>query len=85
MKARRLNTDLYVLFVADGNPIHFGSNRSAIRNPVPGKPWIGEKIVFPLTREEFLKIAAAETLAIKMGGVTVEFSEELRGKLRAVA
>lgn len=85
VKARRLNTDLYVLFLVDGKPIHFGSNRSAIRNPVPGRPWIGEKMVFPLTREEFLKVAAAKTLAIKMGGVTFEFSDELLGKVRAVA
>ena len=85
VKARRLNTDLYVVFVVDGTPIHFGSNRSAIRNPVPGKPWIGEKMVFPMTREEFLKLAAAETLAIRMGGVTFEFSDELRQALRTVA
>jgi hypothetical protein len=85
VKARRLNTDLYVLFLVDGKPIHFGSNRSAIRNPVPGKPWIGEKMVFPLPREEFLRVAAAQTLAIKMAGVTFEFSDELLDKVRAVA
>jgi hypothetical protein len=85
VKARRLNTDLYVLFLADGKPIHFGSNRSAIRNPVPGRLWIGEKMVFPMTREDFLKIAAAKTLAIKMDGVTFEFSDEMLVKVRAVA
>src|SRR5688572_4228662 len=81
VKARRLNTDLYVLFLTDGKPIHFGSNRSAIRNPVPGRSWIGEKMVFPMTREEFLKIAAAKTLAIKLGGVTFEFSNEMLAKV----
>src|SRR5687767_14751288 len=85
VKARRLNTDLYVQFLADGKPSHFGSNRSAIRNPVPGRSWIGEKMVFPMTREEFLKIAAAKTLAIKLGGVTFEFSNEMLAKVRAVA
>ena len=85
VKAPRLNTDLYVVFVIDGTPVHFGSNRSAIRHPVPGQPWVGEKMVFPLTREEFLKIAAAKTLAIKMDGVTFEFSDELRGKVREIA
>lgn len=84
VKARRLNTDLYVVFVVDRKPIHFGSNRSAIRNPAPGKPWIGEKMVFPMTREEFLKLAAAETLAVKLGGVTFEFSEEAREAIRQV-
>jgi hypothetical protein len=85
VKARRLNTDLYVLFLADGKPIHFGSNRSAIRNPVPGRIWVGEKMVFPMTREEFLKIAAAKMLAIKLDGVTFEFSDEMLAKVRAVA
>ena len=85
VKARRLNTDLYVVFVADGKPIHFSSNRSAIRNPVRGRPWIGEKMVFLIPREDFLKLAAAETLAIKMGDVTFEFSEELRNSVRSFA
>src|ERR1700755_646738 len=31
VKPRRLNPDLYVVFVVNGEPIHFSSNRSAIR------------------------------------------------------
>ena len=85
VKARSLNSDLYVVFVIDGKPIHFSSNRSAIRNPVRGRPWIGEKMVFLIPREDFLKLAAAQTLAIKMNDVTFEFSEELRGNVRAFA
>jgi hypothetical protein len=83
VKARRLNPDLYAVFVVDGKPIHFSSNRSAIRNPVPGRSWIGERMVFLIPREEFLKLAAAEKLAIKMGGVTFEFSDELRDSVRS--
>lgn len=85
VKARRLNPDLYVEFLVDGNPVHFSSNRSAIRNPVRGKPWIGEKMVFLIPREDFLKLAAAETLAIKLGDVTFESNEELRASLRLLA
>ena len=85
VKTRRLNTDLYVVFVVDGKPIHFSSNRSAIRNPVRGKPWIGEKMVFLIPREDFLKLASAEKLAIKLGGVTFEFSGELRDGVRSFA
>ena len=85
VKARRLNTDLYVVFVVDGKPIHFSSNRSAIRKPVPGRPWVGEKMVFLIPREDFLKLATAETLAIKMDGVTFEFSDELRAQMRQFA
>jgi hypothetical protein len=82
VKARRLNSDLYVVFVVDGKEIHFSSNRSAIRKPVPGRPWIGEKMVFLIPRVDFLKLAAAEKLAIKMGGVTFDFSDELRERVR---
>ncbi len=85
VKARRLNPDLYVVFIVDGKPGHFSSNRSAIRNPAPGRPWIGEQMVFLIPREEFVKLAAAEKLAIKMGGVTFEFSEELRDSVRSFA
>ena len=85
VKARRLNHDLYVVFVVNGEPIHFSSNRSAIRNPVRGQPWIGEKMVFLIPREDFLKLAAAEKLAIKMGDVTFEANEELRVSLRVLA
>ena len=85
MKARRLNSDLYVELVVDGKPIHFSSNRSAIRNPVRGRPWVGEKMVFLIPREDFLKLAAAEKLAIKLGGVTFEFRGELRDSVRSFA
>ena len=85
VKARRLNSDLYAVFVVDGKPVHFSSNRSAIRKPVPGRPWVGEKMVFLIPREEFRKLAAAEKLAIKLGGVTFEFSKELRGHVRSFA
>jgi hypothetical protein len=85
VKARTLNTDLYVEFVVDGKPIHFSSNRSAIRRPVRGRPWIGEKMVFLIPREDFLKLAAAETLAIKMDEVTFEFSNDLRARVKQFA
>jgi hypothetical protein len=85
VKARSLNPDLYVVFLADGKPIHFGSNRSAIKNPVRGRPWIGEKMVFVIPREEFLKLAAAEKLAIKMGDVTFDFDEDAHAGVRVLA
>jgi hypothetical protein len=85
VKARRLNTDLYVVFVVDGKEIHFGSSRAAIRNPVPGKPWIGEKMVFHVPREDFLKMAAAKTLGVKLGGVSFEFNDAARNSIRGVA
>jgi hypothetical protein len=85
VKARKLNTDLYVVFLADGQEHHFGSSRSAIRGPVPGKPWIGERMVFHVPREDFLKWTEAEKLGVKLGGVVFDFSEQHRSAVRAAA
>src|SRR5215204_3253287 len=86
VKARRLNSDLYVVFVVDEKPIHFpSSNRSAIWNPVPGRSWIGERMVFVIPTGEFLKMAAAKKLAVKMGGIVFELSDEALDSLRVFA
>lgn len=85
VKTRKLNTDLYVVFLVDGKEIHFGSSRSAIRNPVRGKPWIGERMVFHIPREDFLKFAEGEKLGVKLGGVTFEFGDQQRNAMRMVA
>ena len=85
VKARKLNTDLYVLFIVDGKEIHFSSNRNAISKPVPGKPWIGERMVFLIPYAEFKKMAAAKTLSVKLGGVTFDFDDEMRGSIQAIA
>jgi hypothetical protein len=85
VKARRLNSDLYVVFVVDGKEIHYSSNRNAIRNPVPGKPWIGEKMVFRIPREDFLKMATAKTLGVKLGDVMFDFDEGMRASIKAMS
>lgn len=85
VKAEKLNTDLYVVFVVDGQEIHFGSDRSAIPKPVRGKPWIGERMIFKIPRAEFMKLAAAEKLGVKLGGVSFEFSEANRLAVRSFA
>src|SRR5258705_921821 len=85
VKARRLNSDLYVVFLVDGRPIHFSSNRSAIRNPVPGRLWVGERMIFHIPTEDFLKLVAAEKLGIRMGRVTFYLTEEQRDSLHFFA
>ena len=85
VKARKLNSDLYVVFVVDGKEVHFGSNRSAIRNPVPGRLWVGEKMTFSMSLQEFEKLAAAEKLAIKMGSVSFDLNEHAREGLKGFA
>lgn len=85
VKARKLNTDLYVVFVVDGKEVHFGSNRSAVRNPVPGRRWTGERMVFSVPVEDFQQLAAAEKLAIKMGGVRFDLNDDSRLSLKLFA
>ena len=82
VKARLLNSDLYVVFVVDGKQIHFSSNRSAIRNPVPGRLWIGERMIFSIPIEDFVKITNAEKLSLKMGGDVFDFDDTSRKALR---
>jgi hypothetical protein len=65
-----------VVFVVDGQEIHFSSNRSAISNPVRGKPWIGERMVFKLPREKYVKLVAAKKLRVKLGDVSFDFSQD---------
>ena len=85
VKARKLDKDLYVVFVVDGKEIHFSSNRSAIQKPVPGKPWIGERMVFLIPYDEFKKLAAAKTLSVKLGGVSFDFDADMQRSIRAIA
>jgi hypothetical protein len=73
------------VFVVDGEKIHFSSIRSAILKPVPGRLWIGERMVFSIPYESFKKLAAARHLAIKMGAVSFELSDEARESIRRFA
>lgn len=83
VKARRLNTDLYVVFLIDGREVHFGSNRSAIRKPVPGRLWIGERMTFSIPYDDFVKMTNAKKLSIRMGGTVFEFNVETMGALQS--
>jgi len=85
VKARKLNSDLYVVFVVDGEQLHFGSDRSAIANPVKGRTWVGERMIFNIPLEKFEVLTAAKELAIKMGPTLFPLSDEARDSLRAFA
>ncbi|HEY9503694.1 MAG TPA: hypothetical protein VIR01_18800 [Pyrinomonadaceae bacterium] len=75
VKARQLNSDLYVVFLVDGKSVHFGSSRSAIMKPVPGRLWIGERMVFSLPYQEFVKLSSAKKLAIRFGDTTFQLTD----------
>lgn len=85
VKARKLNSDLYVVFVVDGKENHFSSNRSAIQKPVPGKRWVGERMVFNVPLESFRELASARQLVIRMGAVRFGIGEEQMGFLKLFA
>jgi len=72
----RLDTDLYVLFMIDGEKVFLSSNRSAIKRPVPGRVWLGERLVFRMPYETFVKITKARALEIRFDDVKFSLSDE---------
>lgn len=79
----RLDTDLYVLFMIDGEKVFLSSDRRAIRRPVPGRVWLGERLVFRMPYETFVKVTKAKTLEIRFDDVRFVVSEEHLRMLRA--
>ena len=85
VKGRKLNPDLYVVFVIDGKEIHLSSNRWAVMNPLPGRSAIGEVIVMNMPAEMFLKFVTARETAIKMGGTSFPLTWIHQETLRTLA
>ena len=81
----QLRVDLYVVFVIDGETIFLSSNRWGIKRPVPGRRWAGERLVFRMPYQTFLKMAAAKTVAVKLDAVLFEFGEEPMQAIRDFA
>jgi hypothetical protein len=81
----KLRVDLYVVFVVDGETIFLGSSRSGIKRPVPGRRWMGERLVFRMPYQTFLKMAAAKTVAVKLDAVQFEFGEAPMQSIRDFA
>jgi hypothetical protein len=72
-----------VLFVIDGEKVFLSSSRAAIKRPVPGRVWLGERLLFRMPYETFVKITKARTFEIRFDGVRFSLSEDHLGKLRA--
>jgi|SRR6185437_5229301 len=71
----RLRTDLYVVFIIDGEKVFLSSNRWAIKRPVPGRVWVGERLVFRMPYETFVKITKADSFEIKFDAVKFSVGE----------
>lgn len=76
VRAKLLSTDLYVVFVIDGETVFLSSsNRWAVKRPIPGRVWVGERLVFRMPLETFVKITKAKTFAIKFAGESFPVGE----------
>jgi hypothetical protein len=78
----RLRTDLYVVFIIDGEKVFLSSNRWAVKRPVPGRVWVGERLVFRMPYETFVRITKATTFEIKFDAVKFSMGEPQRQALR---
>jgi len=78
----RLRTDLYVVFMIDGEKVFLSSSRWAIKRPVPGRVWMGERLVFRMPYETFVKITKANSFEIKFDAVTFPVGETQKQALR---
>jgi hypothetical protein len=78
----RLSTDLYVVFIIDSETVFLSSHRWAIKRPIPGRVWMGERLVFRMPYETFLKITKAKEFAIKFGRVKFSVGETQMEALR---
>ena len=78
----RLRTDLYVVFMINGEKVFLSSNRWAIKRPVPGRVWVGERLVFRMPYETFVKITKANSFEIKFDAVTFSVGETQKQALR---
>ena len=81
----KLKIDLYVVFVVDNETISLSSNRRAVKRPVPGKRWIGERLVFRMPYETLVRLTKARAVAIKMDGVEFPFNESALEGIRVFA
>lgn len=82
VRAKLLSTDLYVVFVIDGEKVFLSSNRWAVKRPVPGRVWVGEHLVFRMPYETFVKITNAHLVEIKFDAVTFSLGETQQQALR---
>jgi hypothetical protein len=81
----KLRIDLYVVFLVDNETIFLSSNRWAVKRPVPGRRWIGERLVFRMPYETLMKITKAKAVEIKMDGVGFPLTEAVLENVREFA
>lgn len=78
----RLNSDLYVVFFIDGERIFLSSRRRGIKRPIPGRVWMGERLVFRMPYATLLKLANARHATVRLGGISFEFNDAHKHALK---
>lgn len=76
VKTHRLNPDLYIVFLIDDQRVFLSSNRWAVKNAVPGKRLLGERILMRMPLGTYLKLAKADSSVIQMGRTLFEIATE---------
>jgi hypothetical protein len=66
----------------DGEEVFLSSNRWAIKRPVPGRVWVGERLIFRMPYETFVKITKANSFEIRFDTVTFPVGKEQKQALR---
>jgi hypothetical protein len=66
----------------DGEKVFLSSSRWAIKRPVPGRVWMGERLVFRMPYETFVRITKANSFEIKFDAVTFSLGETQKQALR---
>jgi hypothetical protein len=81
VKKHKLNPDLYVVFLIESEEVFLSSNRWAVKNPVPGKRLIGERIVMRMPIETYRKLAKAKSSVIKLGKTSFAIGDEQKAAM----
>ena len=82
VKKRKLNPDLYIVFLIEGDEVFLSSDRRAVKNPVPGRRWFGERIVMRMPIATYLKLTDAKSGVIRMGRTRFELSAEQKTAMK---
>lgn len=82
VKKRKLNPDLYIVFLIDGEEVFLSSDRRAVRNPVPGRRLIGERILMRMPIATYLELTDAKSSVIRMGRTKFELSAEQKAAMK---
>ena len=78
----KLKIDLYVLFIVDGEKIFLSSSRWGVKRGSLGRGWMGERLVFRMPYETFVKVTKAKDFQIAFDGLKFSVGDTQKQALR---